>query len=48
MKTIIDTKIERAVDSKVEATFTEAVGSNQLKDISTDATIEIMKDDEYV
>lgn len=36
------------IDEKVQASFTETVGSEQLNTITTDTTIDLMKDYEYV
>lgn len=48
IKKLTDSRIEKAIDRKAQATFTEAVGSYQLKTIATDATVDILKDDEYL
>lgn len=40
--------VRNAVEKKVEEAFAAAVGSYQIKTIATDATVDILKDEEYV
>lgn len=48
VKTITDGRIETVVEVKLQAAFTEAVGSYELKINATKATIDNMKEDEYL
>lgn len=43
---IMTNQVEQSIDAKVQAAFTEVVGSYQLKTISTDNTFDIMKDND--
>lgn len=47
VKTIVVSRIEEIVDKKVQTAIIEAAGSWKLKKIATDATIDIIKEDEY-
>lgn len=44
----ITSKIEKNIDGKVQIAFTKSVRSQQVKSIATDATVDIMIDDNYV
>lgn len=43
-----DDGIDKYVDTKVQVTFSEAVGSHKIKTIATGTTLGIMKNDDYV
>lgn len=40
--------VENIIEKKVGVDFTAAIGGNQVKKIATNATVDIMKDEEYV
>lgn len=48
LEMINEPKIEKTVDKEIQAKFFEVVGSYQLNTFGTDATIDILKDDENV
>lgn len=48
IKNVTEEHTERTVDMKVQVSFAKSVESKQIKTISTDATVDIIKDDDYV